>query len=71
MSLLYANIVNAHMTQYDIVEEVLLRELSFFQWKGKYVGAPSTHYVTDNKWNYTMLYMYTNIEEAQPYFKML
>jgi hypothetical protein len=44
-----ANNVNAHTTRYHIVEEVPLSELSIFQWKGKCVGAPSTHYVTDNK----------------------
>jgi hypothetical protein len=33
--------VNAHRTQYHIVEEVSLSELSIFQWKGKGVGAPS------------------------------
>jgi hypothetical protein len=62
--------VNAHITRYHMVEEVLLSELSIFQWKGKVVGAPSAHYVTDNKWNYTMLYMYTNMEEVQIYFNM-
>jgi hypothetical protein len=65
-----ANNVNAHMTQYHIVEEVPLNELSIFQWKGKGGGAPIAHYVTDEEWNYTMLYMYTNIEEVQPYFDM-
>jgi hypothetical protein len=65
-----ANNVNAHTTQYHIVEEVLLSELSIFQWKGKCVGAPSAHYVMDDEWNCTMLYMYTNMEEVQPYFKM-
>jgi hypothetical protein len=54
--------------QYHIVE-VPLSELSIFQWKGKGVGGPSAHYVT-NEWNYTMLYMYTNMEEVQPYFDM-
>jgi hypothetical protein len=33
------NNVNAHMTWYHIVEEVLLSELSIFQWKGKGVGG--------------------------------
>jgi hypothetical protein len=65
-----ANNVNAHTMRYLIVEEVLLSELSIFQWKGKGVGAPSAHYVTDDKWNYTIFYMYTNMEEVQPYFKM-
>jgi hypothetical protein len=55
---------------YHIVEEVLLSELSIFQWKGKGVGAPSTNYVTNDEWNYIMLYIYTNMEEVQPYFEM-
>jgi hypothetical protein len=41
----------------------------FFQWKGKCIGASSAHYVIDNEWNYSMLYMYTNMEEVQPYFE--
>ena len=65
-----ANNVNAHMPRYHIVKEVPLSELSIFQWKGKGVGAPSAHYITDKEWNYSMLYMYTNMEEVQPYFKM-
>jgi hypothetical protein len=64
------NNLNAHTTWYHIVEEVPLSELSIFQWKGKGVGAPSAHYVTDDEWNYTMLYMYMNMEEVQPYFNM-
>jgi hypothetical protein len=65
-----ANNVNAHTTWYHIVEEVPLSELSMFQWKGKGVGASSAHYVTDDEWNYTMLYMYMNMEEVQPYFEL-
>jgi hypothetical protein len=64
-----ANNVNAHTTRYNIVEEVSLTELLTFQWKGKGVGAPGAHYITDDEWNYTMLYMYTNMEEVQPYFE--
>jgi hypothetical protein len=51
-------------SQYHIVEEVSLSKLSFFQWKGKGVGDLSAHYVTDDEWNYTMLYMYTIMEEV-------
>jgi hypothetical protein len=65
-----ANNMNDHTTRYHIVEEVLLSELSIFQWKDNGVGAPSAHYVTDDEWNYTMLYMYTNMEEVQPYFEL-
>jgi hypothetical protein len=65
-----ANNVNAHTTRYHIVEEVPLSELSIFQWKGKGVGAPGAHYVMDDEWNYTMLYMYMNMEQVQPYFEL-
>jgi hypothetical protein len=65
-----ANNTNAHTTWYHIVKEVPLSKLSIFQWKGKGVGAPSAHYVTDNEWNYTVLYMYTNMGEVQPYFEL-
>jgi hypothetical protein len=58
------------MMRYDIVEEVPLSELTIFQWKGKGVGDPSAHYVTEDEWNNTMLYMYTNMEEVQSYFDM-
>jgi hypothetical protein len=63
------NNMNAPTTWYHVVRDVPLSELSIFQWKGKGVGAPSAHYVTDKEWNYSMLYMYTNIEEVQPYFE--
>jgi hypothetical protein len=65
-----ANNLNTHSMWYHIVEEVLLSELSIFHWKGKSVGAPGAHYVTDDEWNYTMLYMYTSMEEVQPYFEL-
>jgi hypothetical protein len=45
----HANNVNAHMIRYHIVEEVPLSELTILQWKGKGVGAPSAHYVTDDE----------------------
>jgi hypothetical protein len=64
-----ANNVNAPTTWYHVVRDVPLSELSIFQWKGKYVGAPSAHYVTNKEWNYSMLYMYMNIEEVKPYFE--
>jgi hypothetical protein len=64
------NNLNSHTMRYHIVEEVSLSELSIFQWKDKGVRAPSAHYVTDDEWNYTILYMYTSIEEVQQYFEM-
>jgi hypothetical protein len=44
-------------------------KLSIFQWKAKGVGAPSAHYVPDKEWNYSILYMYTNMDEVEPYFE--
>jgi hypothetical protein len=63
------NNVNAHTPRYHIEEVVPLSELKIFQWNGKGVGATSSHFVTDDEWNHTMLYMYTNMEEVIPYFE--
>jgi hypothetical protein len=66
----HANNMNAPTSRYHIVKGVPLSALSIFQWKGKGVGAPNAHYITDEEWNYTMLYMYTNMmEEVEPYFE--
>jgi hypothetical protein len=64
-----ANNVNAPTTQYHVVRDVPLSELSIFQCKTIGVGAPSAHYVTDKEWNYSMLYLYTNMVEVEPYFE--
>jgi hypothetical protein len=64
-----ANNENASTTQYHVVRNVPLNELSIFQWKGIGVGAPSTQYITDKEWAYSMLYMYSNMEEVEPYFE--
>jgi hypothetical protein len=54
---------------YHVVRDVPLSELSIFQWKGTTVRATSVHYVTDKEWNYSMLYLYTNMVEVEPYFE--
>jgi hypothetical protein len=48
---------------------VPLSELKIFQWNGKGVGVTSAHFVMNEEWNYTMLYMYMNMEEVIPYFE--
>jgi hypothetical protein len=65
-----ANNVNAPTTRYHVVRDVPLSELSIFQWKGARVEATSAHYVTNNEWNYSMLYLYMNMVEVKPYLKM-
>jgi hypothetical protein len=49
--------------------KVPLSKLPICKWKDKCVEAPSAHYVTNKEWNYFMLYMYTNMEEVEPYFE--
>jgi hypothetical protein len=61
--------MNAPTTQYHVVIDVPLSELSIFQWKGTGGGATSAHYVSDKEWNYSMLYLYTNMVEVNPYFE--
>jgi hypothetical protein len=41
-----------------------------FPMEGQRYWAPSAHYITNEEWNYIMLYMYMNMEEVQPYFDM-
>jgi hypothetical protein len=65
----HVNNMNAPTMRYHIVRDVPLSELSIFQWKGTDVGATSAHYVTDNEWNYSMLYLYMNMVEVKPYFE--
>jgi hypothetical protein len=64
-----ANNVNAPITRYHIVKDVPFSELLFFQLNGTGGGATSAHYVTDEEWNYSMLYLYTNKVEVEPYFE--
>jgi hypothetical protein len=56
-------------TRYHAVRDVPLSEMSNFQWKGTCGVATSAHYVTDKKWNYSILYLYTNMVEVEPYFE--
>jgi hypothetical protein len=64
-----ANNVNAPTMRYHVVRDVPLSELSIFQWNGTCVGDTSAYYVTDKEWNYSMLYLYTNMVEVEPYFE--
>jgi hypothetical protein len=63
----HANNMNAHTSWYHVVEKVLLSELKIFEWKDKGVGASTSHFVTEEEWNYTMIYTYMNLEKVKPY----
>jgi len=65
-----SNNLNASTTRYHNVEEQPTTELQIFHWKGKGVGAATSHYISEEERNYTMLYLYFNMEELLPYFKM-
>jgi hypothetical protein len=65
----HANNMDAPTTQYHVVRDVPLSDLSIFQWNITNVGAPSAHYVTDKEWNYSMPYLYMNMVEVEPYFE--
>jgi hypothetical protein len=64
-----ANNVNVPTTRYHVVRDVPLSNLSIFQWKSTCVGATNAHYVTENEWNYSMLYLYMNMVEVESYFE--
>jgi hypothetical protein len=65
-SMYFSRANNVNAPRYHIEEVVPLSELKIFQWNGKGVGATSAHFVTNEEWNCTMLYMYTNMEEVIP-----
>jgi hypothetical protein len=64
-----ANNMNTPTTWYHVVRDVPLSKLSIFQWNGIGVGVISAHYVTNKEWNYSMLYLYTNMVQVKPYFE--
>ena len=55
--------VYAPTTRYHIDEAPPMSDLQIFQWKGTAVGASTTHQVSKEEWNKTLLYMYSNMEE--------
>jgi hypothetical protein len=57
----HTNNVNAHMKRYHILEDVPLSELKIFRWKGKGVGVSTSHFVTIEEWNYTIIYIYMSM----------
>ena len=52
-----SNNVNASTTRYHNVEEQPMTELKIFHWKGKGVGVATSHYISEQERNYTMLYL--------------
>jgi len=63
--------VNAHTMRYHVIEKAtVVTEFEIFQWKGKGVGLSTSHYVSYNELNSYMLYLFSNMDEVQPYFTM-
>jgi hypothetical protein len=62
--------VNAPTTRYYAVRDVpLSRVVNFFNRRVHVLGATSAHYATHKECNYSMLYLYTNMVEVEPYFE--
>ena len=64
------NNINAQTTRYHIVEHAPITDLSAFQWEGKGVGAYTSHLVGVMERNKTLLFLYVNMPELDPYFKI-
>jgi hypothetical protein len=54
--------------QYNVNEEPPLNDLNFFQWRGTTANSSTTYYHTQEEQTSTLLYMYSNMEEMDPFF---
>jgi hypothetical protein len=50
------------------MKNLLSMTLHFFQWKGTTASSSMTYYYTQEERTTTLLYMYSNMEEMDPYF---
>jgi hypothetical protein len=60
--------VNALTLRYNVDEEPPLNDLKIFQWRGTTVSNSMTYYCTQEERMSALLYMYSNMEEMDPYF---
>jgi hypothetical protein len=60
--------VNALTLQYNVDEEAPLSSLKKFQWRGTTASSSTTYYYTQEEWTSPLLYMYSNMEEMDPFF---
>jgi hypothetical protein len=60
--------VNALTLWYNVDEEPPLSDLKIFQWRGTTASSSMTYYYTQEERTSVFLYMYSNMEEMEPYF---
>jgi hypothetical protein len=60
--------VNALTLRYNVDEEPPLSDLKNFQWRGTTTSNSTTYYYTQEKRTSALLYMYSNMEEMDPFF---
>jgi hypothetical protein len=60
--------VNALILRYNVNEEYPLSDLKIFQWRDTTTSNNTTYYYTQEEWMSALLYLYSNMEEMDPYF---
>jgi hypothetical protein len=60
--------VNVVILRYNVDDEPPLGDLKFFQWGGTTASSSTTYYYTQEERRSALLYMYSNMEEMDPFF---
>jgi hypothetical protein len=60
--------VNDVTLRYNVDEEPPLSDLKKFQWRGTTASSSTTYYYTQEERTSSLLYMYINMEEMNPFF---
>jgi hypothetical protein len=60
--------VNTLTLRYNVNEEPPLNDLKIFQWRGTTTSNNTTYYFTQEERTSALLYMYSNMEEMDPFF---
>jgi hypothetical protein len=60
--------VNALTLRYSVDEEPPLSDLKNFQWRGTTASSSTTYYYTQEERTSALLYMYSNMDEMDPFF---
>ena len=60
--------VNAPTMRYNIDEEPPVSDIKNFQWRVTTVSSSMTYYPTQEERTDALLYMFSNMEEMDPYF---
>jgi hypothetical protein len=60
--------VNALTLRYNVDEEPPLSDLKKFQWRGTTASSSMTYYYTQEERTSILIYMYSNMEEMDPFF---